>query len=71
MRQLYDFILSKMTPKVKASIFILGTLAIIIVALFKLFHWPGAATVLIIAMVVESVIFLLSAIVPDFWNTNN
>ncbi len=42
----------------------MGAAAIIIGALYKIMHWPGANEILIIAMIFEASIFALQAILP-------
>lgn len=62
MNRLLNLVASKVTPRTRSIFFIVGAVFLVVGALFKMSHWPGAVTILIVTMVVETVIFILSAI---------
>lgn len=62
MNRLLNIIASKVPPEVRNTFFIVGAVFLIVGALFKANHWPGAAVILIVTMVIEAVILILSAI---------
>ncbi|HHT03113.1 MAG TPA: gliding motility protein GldL [Bacteroidales bacterium] len=47
-----------------AKLYGIGASAVIIGALFKIQHWPGAGFLLTVGMVIESIIFFISAFEP-------
>ena len=49
----------------------LGAAVVILGALFKIMHWPGANIMLIIGMGTEVVIFVISAFEPPHMDLNN
>lgn len=55
---------SKSMKKIMALAYGLGAAVVIVGALFKILHWPGADAMLIIGMSTEAVIFALSAFEP-------
>lgn len=62
MNKLLNLVASKVTPQVRSIFFIVGAVFLVVGVLFKVNHWPGAVTILIVTMVIETVIFILSAI---------
>lgn len=61
---LFSFLHGKTGKLVLARLYGWGAAAVILGALFKLMHWPGAGVMLTIGMSVECVIFFLSAFEP-------
>lgn len=57
---LLDYIFTFIVPKVTA----LGAALVIVGALFKIMHWPGAAEMLVVGMTTEAVIFALGVMEP-------
>lgn len=57
-----DFFFSKVMPFVYG----IGAAIVIVGALFKIMHWPGASFMLIIGLGTEAVIFFLSAFAPSY-----
>ena len=55
---------SKSTKKMYNMAYGLGASVVILGALFKIAHWPGGTTILTIGMVVEALVFALSAFEP-------
>ncbi|MDR1340583.1 MAG: gliding motility protein GldL [Prevotellaceae bacterium] len=51
---------SKFAKRVIATAYGLGASVVILGALFKLMHWPGAGTMLVTGMTVEAIIFAIS-----------
>jgi ABC-type transporter Mla subunit MlaD len=69
---------AKRLKKIKAIVDVcvsIGAAVVIIGALFKILHWPGANQVLIVGMFTEAAIFLIYAVLPtgetDEETTNN
>ncbi len=62
MDRLLNLIASKVTAKVRNTFYILGAVVIVAGFLFKVNHWSGASAILIAGMVIETAIFILSAI---------
>lgn len=58
------FVRSKTYKQITAKLYGLGASVVIIGALFKINHWPGAEGTLIVGMMTESIIFALSAFEP-------
>jgi gliding motility-associated protein GldL len=59
-----NFFESKSGKKIMSMAYGLGAAVVIVGALFKIMHWPGADTMLIIGMGTEAVIFCVSAFEP-------
>ena len=55
---------SKAYKETSAKLYGLGASVVIIGALFKINHWPGATIMLIIGMGIEALIFFVSAFEP-------
>ena len=55
---------SKGYKKFMAMAYGLGAAVVILGALFKLMHWPGASIMLIVGLGAEAAIFALSAFEP-------
>lgn len=55
---------SKFYKNMAAKLYGIGASIVIAGALFKIQHWPGAGVILTIGMVIESVIFFVSAFEP-------
>lgn len=55
---------SKSSKKMYNMAYGLGASVVILGALFKIAHWPGGTTILTIGMVVEALVFALSAFEP-------
>src|SRR5215469_13405860 len=47
-----------------AKLYGLGAAVVIVGALFKIMHWPGASIMLTVGLLVEAVIFIFSAFEP-------
>lgn len=50
-----------LSPKVMGFLYGMGAAVVIVGALFKLMHWPGAGPMLIVGLLTEAAIFALSA----------
>ena len=59
-----SFFVSKTWKNVMKYSYGIGASVVIMGALFKIMHWPGASLMLIIGLTVEAVIFLLSVTEP-------
>jgi gliding motility-associated protein GldL len=59
-----NFFESKLGKNVMAKAYGIGAAVVIIGALFKIMHWEGANTMLILGMGTEGLIFLISAFEP-------
>jgi gliding motility-associated protein GldL len=59
-----NFFESKLGKNIMAKAYGLGAAVVIIGALFKIMHWPGANEMLIIGMGTEAIIFCISAFEP-------
>ncbi len=59
-----SFVRSKFYKNMAAKLYGIGASAVIIGALFKIQHWPGAGFLLTVGMVIESIIFFISAFEP-------
>ena len=55
---------TKKGKKVMGLLYGMGAAVVIIGALFKIQHWPGASAMLIIGLSVEALIFAVSAFEP-------
>lgn len=55
---------SKAYKNIAAKLYGIGASAVIVGALFKIQHWPGAGYILTIGMVLEALIFFVSAFEP-------
>ncbi len=58
------FVRSKTYKQITAKLYGIGASVVIVGALFKINHWPGAEQTLIVGMLTEAVIFFLSAFEP-------
>lgn len=58
------FVRSKTYKQITAKLYGVGASVVIVGALFKINHWPGAELTLIVGMLTEAVIFFLSAFEP-------
>lgn len=58
------FVRSKTYKQITAKLYGVGASVVIVGALFKINHWPGAEQTLIVGMLTEAVIFFLSAFEP-------
>lgn len=61
---LNTFVRSKAYKQITAKLYGVGASVVIVGALFKINHWPGATETLIAGMLTEAVIFFLSAFEP-------
>jgi gliding motility-associated protein GldL len=59
-----NFFEAKLGKNIMAKAYGLGAAVVIIGALFKIMHWPGANEMLIIGMGTEAIIFCISAFEP-------
>lgn len=59
-----NFFESKTGKKIMSMAYGLGAAVVIVGALFKIMHWPGANEMLILGMGTEAVIFVISAFEP-------
>ncbi len=59
-----SFVRSKFYKNMAAKLYGIGASAVIIGALFKIQHWPGAGALLTIGMGTEAIIFFVSAFEP-------
>lgn len=59
-----SFFERKSTKKVMGFIYGVGASVVIVGALFKILHWPGADIMLIVGLLTEAAIFLISAFEP-------
>ena len=59
-----NFFESKLGKNIMAKAYGLGAAVVIVGALFKIMHWPGANEMLIIGMGTEAIIFCISAFEP-------
>tara|TARA_B110000503_G_C7083597_1_gene386240 strand:+ start:582 stop:1235 length:654 start_codon:yes stop_codon:yes gene_type:complete len=59
-----SFFESKLGKNIMAKAYGLGAAVVIIGALFKIMHWPGANEMLILGMGTEAIIFCISAFEP-------
>lgn len=50
-----------LSPKAQAFLYGIGAAVVIVGALFKLMHWPGAGPMLVVGLLTEALIFALSA----------
>jgi len=64
MKKLAHFFESERGKRLKNMIIGIGASVVLMGALFKLQHWPGASEMLIAGMVTEAVIFLLLGVLP-------
>jgi gliding motility-associated protein GldL len=53
-----------LSKKVMGFLYGMGAAVVIVGALFKLMHWPGAGPMLVIGLLTEAAIFALSAFEP-------
>lgn len=59
-----SFLESKAFKSIMAKVYGLGAAVVIVGALFKLMHWPGAGIMLIVGLGTEALIFAISAFEP-------
>lgn len=59
-----SFFESKKWKNIMKYVYGLGAAVVIMGALFKIMHWPGAAAMLIVGLSVEALIFILSVLEP-------
>ncbi len=59
-----NFLVSRKYKKVMGIVYGIGASIVLVGALFKLTHWPGANAMLTIGLLTEAVIFFLSAFEP-------
>lgn len=59
-----SFFESKAYKKIMAKVYGIGAAIVIVGALFKITHWPGADVMLIIGLLTEAGIFMISAFEP-------
>lgn len=59
-----ELMLSKGWKNFMAKLYGLGAAVVIIGAMFKIMHWPGAGPMLVVGLTVEAVIFFFSAFEP-------
>ena len=59
-----NFFESKLGKNIMAKAYGLGAAVVIVGALFKIMHWPGANEMLILGMGTEAIIFCISAFEP-------
>ncbi len=59
-----DFLVTKQFKNIMAKLYGIGAAVVIAGALFKIMHWPGANTMLILGMGTEVLIFVVSAFEP-------
>jgi len=59
-----SFFQSKAGKKIMGMIYGIGASVVIVGALFKITHWPGADLMLIVGLLTEAFIFLISAFEP-------
>lgn len=64
MSKFEDFLVSKSFKNVMAKLYGIGAAVVILGALFKIMHWPGANVMLIAGMGTEVLIFFVSAFEP-------
>jgi gliding motility-associated protein GldL len=55
---------SKSSKKAMNMVYGLGAAVVILGALFKIMHWPFGNTMLIVGLVVEAIVFAISAFEP-------
>jgi gliding motility-associated protein GldL len=58
------FIGGPIWKKFMAKLYGLGAAVVIVGAMFKIMHWPGAGAMLVIGLTVEAIIFIFSAFEP-------
>jgi gliding motility-associated protein GldL len=56
-----NFLASKKGKRIMAMVYGLGAAVVIVGALFKILHWPGANQMLTVGLLTEAVIFAISA----------
>ena len=61
---LVDFLQSKKGKKIMAFLYGWGAAVVIVGAMFKIQHWPGAGAMLVAGLTTEAVIFFFSAFEP-------
>lgn len=59
-----EFLVSKKFKNIMAKLYGIGAAIVILGALFKIMHWPGANFMLIVGMGTEVLIFMVSAFEP-------
>lgn len=61
MGKIGDFVASERWKKINGVVYSAGASVVILGALFKIMHWPGASIVLTAGMLTECMLFLISA----------
>ena len=56
-----EFLDSTTWKKIMAKVYGLGAAVVIVGALFKIMHWPGAGILLSVGLLTEALIFVISA----------
>jgi gliding motility-associated protein GldL len=64
MKKMIDYFETEKGAKTKNMITCIGAAVVILGALFKITHWPGAMAMLILGMSVEAVLFVMFGILP-------
>ena len=59
-----SFFESKTWKNIMKYVYGLGAAVVIMGALFKIMHWPGASLMLIVGLSTEAVIFIMSVLEP-------
>jgi len=59
-----EIMLSKGWKNFMAKLYGLGAAVVIVGAMFKIMHWPGAGPMLVVGLTVEAIIFFFSAFEP-------
>ena len=64
MKKLIAYFDTEKGAKTKNMITCIGAAVVILGALFKITHWPGAMAMLILGMSVEAVLFVMLGVLP-------
>ena len=64
MSKLDNLVRSKGYKNFMAKLYGIGAAIVILGAMFKIMHWPGADLMIVVGMSTEAIIFLFSAIEP-------
>ena len=64
MSNLDNLVRSKGYKNFMAKLYGIGAAVVILGAMFKIMHWPGADLMIVVGMSTEAIIFLFSAIEP-------
>ena len=65
-----SFFESKTWKNIMKYVYGLGAAVVIMGALFKIMHWPGASLMLIVGLSTEAVIFIMSVLEPVHWDAD-